>query len=178
MLNKIIFIFSLLLIFIFSQDKKKDVVFDNFESGTYDKWEMKGDVFEKNKTPFNLGTSKLSSYKKKKLPNVGRYIATTFYPHANDKATGSLKSKSFTITHKYLNFVIFGGSGGNVGFRLLVNGKQVAVSRGESSITPVEDSFSVSKYMGKKAILELFDNTKGGWGYIGVSNINYNQIPN
>lgn len=166
---RLVIVVGLLLItFIFSQEKK-DIVFEDFESGSYGKWKVEGNGF--GESPFDLDKYSTFAYTKKNLSKSGKYVGLSFRKGSFDKPVGKLISKPFTIERKNINFLVWGGGSEQVGIRLLIEGKEVAVARGENSKEAFEESFDVSKYIGKKGVLEIFDNSTGGWGHIGVDNI-------
>lgn len=176
--KKIILILSFSLFsFSFSQEKKEKIIFDNFESGDYNKWVVEGEAFGNKPTVIQKVTENRISYKTEDLlsNNRGKYTVLSLTKSGSHVLEGKLTSKPFTIKKKFINFLIWGGSGKKVGFRLLIDGKEVALARGEDSKEAYEDSFDVSKHIGKQAVLEIFDGTKGAWGHIGVDNITFSD---
>lgn len=166
------FLFTLILfLFSFSAKKKtKNIVFTDFENG-YGKWKVEGSAFKKSPFPVSefVANNKLTGYS-------GKYVVNSYNTRIKinnaDRHTGTLTSPEFTITRKYISFLIAGGSHqGKVEIRLLVDGKKVNAVTGYNSTDMEEDYFETKRYLGKKAKLQIVDNYTGGWGFIAIDNI-------
>ena len=78
---------------------------------------------------------------------------------------GRALSPEFTAASgQYLIFLIAGGAGG--GLRLLVNGDEAAVWRGENTERFKRVVYPLAEVAGQRLQLELFDDETGGWGHI------------
>lgn len=160
----------------------EDVIFEDFETGSYKKWKAKGTSF--GKTPVATATAGLpekgsqggyyvSSYNIRALkgkPNNSTYPWGKITPA--DGYTGTLTSKVFTISHDYITFLIAGGyHPGKTALNLIIGDKTVRTQTGRHSGKMAAHFFDVSDFKGKKARLEIVDNHRGIWGSIAVDHI-------
>jgi putative membrane-bound dehydrogenase-like protein len=155
-----------------------DVMFADFESGTYEDWTSTGTAF--GKTPLLI--SQTPSYQGD-LNAAGEYCVNS---HASapgddvgpkDGATGTLSSKAFTITHDYIRFLIGGGPHpGKTCMNLVVDGKVALSATGASNNRMAEASFDVHSLKGKTATLQIVDEVSSGWGNIGIDDIVFTNI--
>ena len=161
-----------MLVISFVLSAQEDQIFEDFESGSYDKWEVKG-------TAFGTKPLRMKDIPKQqgKMNSKGQFLVNS---HAlapgdvktRDAALGSLTSKEFIVKNKWITMLINGGSSkGKVGVKLMVEGKATATLNGSNSNQMSLKFFSTSKYIGKKARIIIFDNHSGGWGNIGVDHI-------
>ncbi len=109
--------------------------------------------------------------------HVGSGFLTSYHPH-RDKATGKALSPEFSArADQYLAFLIAGGSGHDVGLRLLADGEQVAVWRGQNSarfaliVYPLADVADKRLRLDKHLQLELFDDSLDNWGHIMLDHV-------
>ncbi len=152
---------------------RPDIVVDTFNHPTYGKWKVTGTAFGNGP----ILRADIPAYQ----GNVGGKGPRVVNSHASapgttiaqkDAATGTLTSPSFTIERRYLNFYLGGGSDiQQVGLQLSVDGKVVRRATGDDSNHMRRVSFDVSEFMGKKAVIEIYDHATGSWGNIGVSDI-------
>ncbi len=132
-------------------------VFADFEDGTFDGWVAEGTAWGSG--PVDVTTE---------VPGAA---GNKFLRSANggDQATGTLRSPVFTIAHDYINFL---AGGGNDKLRLLVklivDGKVVRATSGTHQETMLWNWWDVSPLKGKKAHIEIMDNSTGGWGHLNV----------
>ncbi len=99
--------------------------------------------------------------------NVGRAFLTSYHPDKGDRATGRALSPAFAAeSDQYLIFLIAGGVGSGVGLRLLADGGEAAVWRGENTERFRRVIFPLADVAGQRLQLELFDDETGGWGHI------------
>lgn len=163
---------TFLLVISFVLSAQEDLVFEDFESGSYDKWEVEGTAFGKKP----LRTKDIPK-QQGKMYSKGQFLVNS---HASapgdvktrDAAIGSLTSKEFTVNNKWISMLINGGSSKDkTGVKLVVEGKPIAILNGSNSNQMTLKYINTSKYIGKKAKLIIFDNHSGGWGNIGVDHI-------
>ncbi|KAJ6185953.1 hypothetical protein N7519_007254 [Penicillium mononematosum] len=113
----------------------------------------------------------------------GNQLLNTFLN--GDATTGTLTSKPFEISQRYINFLVGGGSNTNTtAIQLKVNGQAVHTSAGSDSETLSWESWDVFALQGKSGTIEIIDNATGGWGHINVDEISFsntranNQVAN
>ena len=158
---------------------KADVVFEDFEGGTYDKWTVEGKAFGAEpfvRTDF-APHHKVSGHQGTVLVNSHntREVASN---NGADGLTGSLTSKEFTITHDYISMVVSGGNHkGKTEVQLIIDGKVVDAIQGNNSNKMVPKNFFVQKYLGKTAQLKVVDKATDNWAHIGVDYIVFTMNP-
>ena len=158
---------------------RPDIVVDDFERSSYAPWRVEG-------TAFGLGPVRIQdvpSYQ----GDLNAHGTRTVNSHASspgkdiasrDAATGKLISPPFKLERQYLTFLIGGGSNSDqVGMRLIVDGATVAHASGHDNNAMRRDSFDTSQYVGRTAIIEIYDNGTGPWGNIGVDDIVQSDSP-
>lgn len=151
-------------------DDRKDVLVADFEGETYGEgWKTTGTAFGKGPAKGTLkGQMPVSGF-------LGKGLVNSFL--GGDDSTGTLTSPEITIDRKYLNFLIGGGKHpGKACINLLVGGKVVRTATGPNGApggTEALDwhSWDVAEFEGKKAVIEIVDEQKGGWGHINVDHI-------
>jgi sucrose-6-phosphate hydrolase SacC (GH32 family) len=147
----------------------EDVVLADFEGTTYGSWTVTGDAFGSGPARGTLpGQMAVNGFK-------GQGLVNTFLK--GDDSTGTLTSPEFRIERKFLSFLI--GGGGNpekLALQLLVDGKVVrsatgpnTQSGGSESLAP--ESWDVSEFAGRNAVIRIVDNAKGGWGHLNVDHL-------
>jgi uncharacterized protein (DUF608 family) len=146
---------------------RPDVVIDDFESGTYDKWTIEGEAF--GRAPVAIEEqqhpSAVTGYQ-------GKRLADSWISAKSDGATGKLTSKPFTIDRAKLSFLIGGGKHpGETCINLLVDKKVVRTATGDDLEALMPASWDVAEFAGKTAQLEIVDRSSGGWGHLMIDNI-------
>ena len=149
---------------------RADILVADFEGETYaDGWKTTGTAFGKGPA---RGT----------LPNqmnvtgfLGKGLVNSFA--GGDDSTGTLTSPEVTIDRKYVNFLIGGGKHPEkTCINLLVGGKAVRTATGPNGQAGGSEhldwhTWDVSDLAGKKAVIEIVDEQKGGWGHINIDHI-------
>ncbi len=146
--------------------EREDIVFEDFESGSYKNWKVEGKSF--GTQPY---TVQELSVNQKLEGSEGKYFVDGYNARektANpDTLTGKLISKSFKISRKYIIFKVSGGSHKNkTCINLIVGGKVVQSVTGDNSNQMRTKHFDVQEFEGKKARIEIVDSHTGGWGHI------------
>lgn len=101
---------------------------------------------------------------------TGYQLVNSF--QGGDATTGKLVSPSFEITKRHINFQIGGGSGSEVGLRVVVDGEAVETIASTSNTETLQwRGIDVSDHIGKTAHIEIFDDATGGWGHVLVDHI-------
>ena len=166
-----------------TQDKdhpiRPDVVFADFEGDTYEPWTVEG-------TAFGSRPAKISDLLPTQSPKTinahGHGLANSFTSApstggSKESATGKLTSPEFTIERNYIRFLIGGGDDPKqLGLRLLIDGQSVRSATGHTAHQLRADFFDTSGLIGRKARLEIFDDSSGGWGSIGVDYIIFTDV--
>lgn len=132
-------------------EKPTEIIFEDFESGSFKNWEIQGTAFQK---PYLVDT--VTNLKLKESV-IGKYFA---YSYINDNKLnqGKLISKEFTINHKYIDFLIGGGMHKTrTCINLIVNNKIVRTQTGFGQPSLSKMSWNVSEFINQNAIIEIVD---------------------
>ena len=165
-------LFSFILLSAIGVSAQNNIVYEDFESGTYDKWEVKGTAFGDKPLAVKESPKYQGSMDAKGKYLVNSHALAPGDMKSRDAATGTLTSKEFTVSKKWISLLINGGSDKKKTFvALIVEGKKVASLSGSNSNQMTMNFFDTSKYIGKKARIQIVDNHAGGWGNIGVDHI-------
>ncbi len=150
---------------------RPDYVLEDFENGTYDRWQVEGKAFlnrpttrEEIQHPAAIGG------------HQGKYLADSLTgdPKKNawDVPRGKLTSEEFTIERRSIRFRIGGGSHqGKTCMNLLLDGKVVRSATGENSEQLAVKAWDVEEFHGRKARLQIVDDHSGPWGHVMVDEI-------
>ncbi len=161
--------------------RRPDIVFEDWNKGTYDGWQVEGAAFGSG--PINK--SAVPSYQ----GDVGGDTPRVVNSHASapgdsvagkDRAVGKLTSRDFTIERRFIAFWIGGGRArppSRLGMTLLVEGKPMQTASGEDKNQMSLKHFDVSAFDGKAARIEILDDATGGWGNVGVGKIVFTDQP-
>ncbi len=159
--------------------QRPDIVFDDFESDSYENWTVEGTAFGDRP----IVAAQMPAYQ----GDVGAHGKQLVNSHntrqgedvrGGDAHTGVMTSKPFTIERNYINFLIGGGAHqGQTCLNLLVDGKVAASATGRNDNRLHAASFDVRNLQGKTARLQIVDQVSGGWGNIGVDHIVFSDRP-
>lgn len=95
-----------------------------------------------------------------------------------EAATGVSRSKSFEIASPYINFRLSGRDDPDrLGMRLVIEGQTVRNTTGDRLPRLQLKSWDVREFIGKTAVLEIFDAARGGWGIVAVDDITFADAP-
>lgn len=145
-----------------------DILVADFE-GDYNPWKTTGEAFGPAPAKGTL------SHQMDVTGYEGRGLVNSFYK--GDRTTGTLTSPSFTIQRKYLNFLIGGGNHpGKTCINLLVDGQVVRTATGPNDRPGGSErldwqSWDVGELVGKEVVVQIVDQTTGGWGHINIDHI-------
>jgi fructan beta-fructosidase len=152
------------------KDKPRpDIVFADFEGDDYGDWKVTGTAF---------GTGPAHGTLPGQMPVTGftgKGLVNSF--NGGDDSTGTLTSPEFTVGRRYISFLIGGGHHpGKACIDLLVDGKVVRTATGPNKVPGgterLEPAFwDVREFVGKKAIIRIVDEAKGGWGHINIDHL-------
>ncbi|KAK9490034.1 extracellular exo-inulinase inuE [Lipomyces doorenjongii] len=105
---------------------------------------------------------------------LGKRLVNTFVN--GDATTGTLTSKFFNISMRYINFLVGGGHDfNNTAVHLKVDGQIVRSATGTNSETLSWQSWDVSSLLNRTAVIEIVDTSTGGWGHINVDEISFSN---
>ena len=137
----------------------------DFESGI-NGWRIEGDAVT-NHADFELYRGRYDI-----IGNIGPGILTSHHPTDGDILTGSAASPEFTAeADQHLAFLIAGGMGDGVGARLLSDGEEVEVWRGQNSEWFRQVIYPLAELAGSTLQLQLFDNETGYFGHIMLDHV-------
>lgn len=136
-----------------------EVLLADFEGADYGGWTATGTAF---------GTAPARGT----LPNQqnvggfrGNGLVNSYL--GGDAATGTLTSPEFTVSQRYLNFLLGGGAHeGATCVNVLVGGQVVRSAPGRDDEFLNMATLDVGEFVGKPARLQIVDSATGGWGHI------------
>ena len=145
-------------------------IFADFESPGYGKWRKTGTAFGDSPAQGTFpNQQRVSGYGGKGLVNTYK---------ENDNDTGTLTSPEFTIRRRYIQFRIGGGNHpGKACINLVSGGKVIRTATGKDNERLEWDFWEVGDYLRHKAVIEIVDRAKGGWGHINVDDITFADTP-
>jgi hypothetical protein len=149
---------------------RRDIVFDDFESGTYAKWTVEGTAFGTRPPRGTLpGQQPVSGFR-------GTHLVNSFTD--GDAPTGRLTSVPFRVERRFVRFLIGGGAhAGRTCINLLVDGKPVRTATGRELERLEPHAWNVTDLAGKEARLEIVDADSTGWGHINIDDIVFSDLP-
>ena len=132
----------------------------HFEAGG-DAWSRRGDAVTNHRRHESYqGQQEIGG-------NIGPGFLTSYHPTRGDAAIGAAISPEFSAAaDQYLAFLIAGGGDSGVGVRLLADGAEAMVWRGNWTESFDLVTHPMAEFAGSRLQLELFDNETGGWGHI------------
>ncbi len=146
-----------------------DILIADFEGTNYGNWKVEGTAFGKGPAKGTLGGQmEVTGFR-------GKGLVNTFL--GGDGPTGKLTSPEFAIERDYITFLIGGGGHkAKTCMNLLVDGEVVLSATGPNSEPGGSEflnweNWDVKKYKGKQAVIQIVDETAGGWGHINVDQI-------
>lgn len=161
------------------QEKRPDIVFEDFEKETYEGWTVTGTAFgtgpiEKDRMPAYQGDVGAHGRRLVNSHNTrqGEDVAK------GDAHTGTLTSRPFVIERDFITFLIGGGAHeGRTCVNLLLEGKVVRSATGKNDNRMAPATFDVRQLAGRTAQLEIVDKERGSWGNIGIDDIVFTDEP-
>ena len=148
-----------------ASDDDRIQVLGNFEAGL-DGWRLSGNAISV-ENPYDLPPFQLPT-----TGSSGWGFLTSFHLRQGDAALGSARSPQFTAgPDDALAFLIAGGESEHVGLRLLADGVEVQVWRGEDPLFFNPVVYPLGAVAGQTLQLELFDDEVGPWGHIMLDHV-------
>ena len=102
---------------------------------------------------------------------LGKGLVNTYHP-SGDAQTGTLTSPEFTVTGRYLHFLIGGGHHpGETCLNLMADGQVVATATGMNTEQLRWETFDMATLAGKPVRVQIVDKATGEWGHVLVDQI-------
>src|SRR5688572_8099945 len=146
-----------------------DILIADFEGANYGEWKATGEAFGPGPARGTLpGQMHVDGFN-------GKGLANSFFK--GDNTTGTLTSPEFKIERRYISFLIGGGKNEEkLALKLVIDGKTVRTATGPNykpggSEALIPESWDVSEFTGKIAIIQFVDEATGSWGHINVDHI-------
>ena len=137
-------------------DPVEEILFDFEKDWSTLGWKLEGTAF---------GDAPMTHAQHGSTGIVGKRYAASFYGH--DGALGKATSPEFLIEQDYLHFKVAGGSEKEIlGVHLIIDEQSVYQEVGKKNNDLEWRTWDLKKYRGKKAKVQLVDQSKGGWGFI------------
>jgi len=137
----------------------EDVLIADFEGPDFGEWTVSGTAF---------GSAPATGMLPDQAPVGGfrgKGFASSF--HGRDGATGRLVSPEFTVSRRYLNFLIGGGEEvGATCVTVTVEGRPVRSATGREDEFLNQATFDLGEFLGRAARIEIVDAFAGSWGHI------------
>ena len=147
-------------------DPVEQILFDFEKDWLTSGWELEGVAF---------GDQPMSHSQHGSKGIVGKRYAASFYGH--DGGVGTVTSPEFVLGKDYLHFKVAGGSEKEIlGVHLLVEGVSVYQEVGRKSNDLEWRTWDLKEYRGKKAKVQLVDQSKGGWGFISTDHFVLSEL--
>lgn len=141
------------------------VIFEDFESGSYEDWKIEGSAFEKPRNRINV-------YYPISVSGFGGHFFAFSFGENHDIKKGKLTSRDFVIEHEFIKFLIAGGDHhGKTCMNLIINDSIIFSQTGSRDATMRNQVWDVRNYKGKQAKLEIVDDFSEEWGHIMVDDI-------
>ena len=149
---------------------RSNIVLADFEGPDYGKWVVSGEAFGKAPARGTLtGQQNVSGF-------LGKGLVNTFL--GGDAPGGTLTSPEFTISRKFINFLIGGGNHvDQTCINLLVEGEVVRTAVGKSNEKLEGHLWRVEEFEGRFAHIQIVDNARGAWGHINIDQIEQSDKP-
>ncbi|MHC4351713.1 MAG: GH116 family glycosyl-hydrolase, partial [Planctomycetota bacterium] len=153
-----------------AKSPRKKVVLADFEGPDYGDWVAAGEAFGKAPARGTLaGQQNVSGF-------LGKGLVNTFL--GGDAPSGTLTSPEFTISRKFVNFLIGGGNHvDRTCINLLVDDKVVRTAVGKSNERLEGHFWRVAEFEGQRAKMQIVDRARGGWGHINIDQIELSDEP-
>lgn len=101
---------------------------------------------------------------------LGKQLVNTFDP-LGDGQTGILQSPPFTITKRYLSFLVGGGNlEDKTSVNLVIDGKIIETATGDQRELLVQKTWDLKAWAGKEARIRIVDLCTSPWGHVLADN--------
>jgi len=145
-------------------------VLADFEGPDWGDWTAEGDAFGDGPASGTLPEQgEVAGF-------TGDGLANSF--HGGNGPTGTLTSPEFTVSRRFIRFLIGGGDhAGETCINLLVDGEIVRTATGHNSERLEWDFWNVRDFEGRQARIEIVDSVTFGWGHILIDQIELADEP-
>jgi hypothetical protein len=152
------------------QDGPAETIFEDFEAGSYQRWNVAGDAFGTvPATGAHPGQQPVEGF-------LGTGLVNSFT--RGDAPKGTLRSRSFQIGRPYIRLLVGGGIPSQTARVVLrVGDKEVRSAAGSNreQLEPVV--WDVRGFAGQQASIEIIDDESNTWGHILVDQIVFTDSP-
>jgi uncharacterized protein (DUF608 family) len=150
--------------------KRAPIVFEDFESGRFDRWTVAGDAFGQGPSRgTEQGQQNVSGFEGEKLVNSFS---------AGDQPQGKMTSQEFKIERPFINLRVGGGAhAGKTCVNLMVEGKLARSAVGQATEQLHWESWYVQDLAGHQGQIEIVDASADGWGHVLVDQIEFSDAP-
>ncbi len=153
-----------------ARELRGEIVFADFEGADYGNWKAEGDAF---------GTAPAKGTLPHQQPVTGfegAGLVNSF--NGGDDTRGRLVSPVFTVSRRFVNFLVGGGSqAGRTEIQLVVDGKPARTAAGLNTEALAWRHWDVSEFEGREARIVILDDASGGWGHINADQIIFADKP-
>lgn len=149
----------------------QDILLSDFEQSTY-VWLPTGGAWTKTGTCFGTGPAQGTLSGQNAVTGyLGSKLVNTYL--GGDASTGTLTSPSFTITRKYIRFLIGAGNRRTeTTINLIVGGQVVRSAVGMGDRETLDWlQWNVNNLLNQTAQIQIVESTGAGWGHLNVDHI-------
>ncbi len=152
-------------------NNRPDIVFEDFEDGTYGRWQIEGKAF---------GTEPAAGKHANQQAVEGfqgKRLANSFTK--GDAPKGALRSGLFRVERSYVSFLLGGGiPSRKARLVLCIGDKEVREASGHNREQLEPGAWDVREFAGKEATLAIIDDDDATWGHINVDHIVFTDSTN
>lgn len=144
------------------------------ESGDLSDWTAEGDAFRGQPVKWDTVHPRRPDMASR---HQGEFWIGTFEIDRSDRATGSLTSEPFPVTHPWASFLIGGGAGAGVGAEILcdASGEVLHRERGRNREDMHRAAVDLRAHRGRTVRLRVFDRESGGWGHVNFDDFRFHD---
>ena len=153
-----------------SRPERPPVVFADFDGDDYGDWTVEGEAFGRAPARGTLADQNpVSGFE-------GRGLVNSFV--GGDVPKGKLISPPFTIERPVIAFLVGGGAHERqTCVNLVVDGAVVRTATGRNDERLEPHNWDVSDLVGRRARIEIVDDSSEGWGHVNVDRIEFRDGP-
>ncbi|MDB6134094.1 MAG: putative rane-bound dehydrogenase domain protein [Verrucomicrobiales bacterium] len=150
-------------------DNGQPLNFD-FETGTRANWTAEGPAFA---GPPLQGDAVHLRRQDMSSGHHGKFWVGSYEAEKSDQPTGTLTSEAFTLTQRWLSFLVGGGSTPKTRVEILnaVNGAVLFTATGPDNERMVRRTADLAPWQGAKIKVRLVDEATDGWGHLNFDHV-------